>query len=104
LTRHQSLVTRTAANPTLAPVLDSWPASKEVPMTTATGLLAVWMDPKPENEDDLNRWYSEEHLRERLDVPGFLSARRYVCEEGEHRYIALYRLRDAEVLHGEPYQ
>src|SRR5581483_2379988 len=41
---------------------------------------------------------------ERLDVPGFLSARRYVCEEAEHRYIALYRLRDAEVLHGEPYQ
>src|SRR5689334_22362858 len=70
----------------------------------AEGLLAVWMDPKPENEDDLNRWYAEEHLPERMAVPGFISARRYVSEDASRTYIALYRLTGVAVLSGEAYQ
>jgi hypothetical protein len=70
----------------------------------ARGLLAVWMTPAPENEDDLNAWYSEEHLKERLAVPGFLAARRYVSLEGEPKYVALYDLSDADVLKSETYR
>ena len=69
----------------------------------ARGLLAVWMTPAPENDADLNAWYSEEHLKERLAVPGFLSARRYVSIDGEPKYAALYYLTDAGVLHTEAY-
>src|SRR5688572_25303149 len=72
-------------------------------MDEARGLLAVWMTPAPENDADLNAWYSEEHLRERLAVPGFLAARRYVSLDGEPRYVALYELTDADVLHSEAY-
>ena len=49
-------------------------------MTTAkkgTGLLMVWTDVPADKEEDFNRWYNEEHLAERLSVPGFLSAARY---------------------------
>ena len=37
------------------------------------GLLLVMMDIDPEYEGEFNRWYNEEHVPERLSVPGFLS-------------------------------
>ena len=48
-------------------------------MTARKGsaLLMVWCDVPADKEDDFNRWYNEEHLAERLAVPGFLSAARY---------------------------
>jgi len=66
-------------------------------------LLAVWMEPTPENEDDFNRWYDEEHLADRMAMPGFLRVRRYVCLRGEPKYIALYELEDFGALSSEPY-
>ena len=57
----------------------------------ATGLLAVWMETAPENEDDLNRWYEEEHLR----------VRRYVSTSGAKRYAALYDLADGAMTSEE---
>lgn len=68
-----------------------------------TGLLGVWMGPAPENEDDLNRWYAEEHLPDRIAIPGFLRARRYVSEQGEPKYVAIYDLEDAHVLASDAY-
>jgi len=45
--------------------------------TKGTGLLMVWADVPANREDEFNRWYNEEHVPERLAVPGFLSAARY---------------------------
>src|SRR5437016_951072 len=39
-----------------------------------TGLLMVWCDVPVDKEPEFNRWYNEEHLAERMAVPGFLSA------------------------------
>jgi hypothetical protein len=61
---------------------------------TATGLLAVWMDVPADLEDDFNRWYNEEHLRDRMAFPGFLRVRRYVSVSGAPKYVALYDLGD----------
>ena len=47
-----------------------------------TGLLMVWAEVPAEIEDDFNRWYVEEHLAERLSVPGVLSAARYEASGG----------------------
>ena len=66
-------------------------------------LLLVMMEIDPEYEDDFNRWYNEEHLPERLSVPGFVSARRFRAVEGSPRYLALYELESPEVLHSEAY-
>jgi hypothetical protein len=67
------------------------------------GLLAVWTDIPAHIEDDFNRWYDEEHLAERMGVPGFLNARRYRALQGTPKYFALYDTVDAQVLQSEPY-
>jgi hypothetical protein len=67
------------------------------------GLLAVWTDIPAAQEDDFNRWYDDEHLAERLAIPGFLTARRYLSLEGTPKYMALYDTVDARVLQSETY-
>ena len=68
----------------------------------ATGLLVVWMDVPPEQEEDFNRWYNEEHLAERMALPGFLRVRRFVSVSGSPKYVALYDLADGAMT-SEPY-
>jgi hypothetical protein len=70
----------------------------------AKALLGVWMDPTPDREDDLNRWYAEEHFPDRLAMPGWLRGRRYVSLEGEHKYVALYDLEDLGALSSPTYR
>lgn len=70
---------------------------------TGSGMLAVWMQPRPDQEDDFNRWYDEEHLPERMAISGFLNARRYVSLQGPPKYMALYELESLDVLAGEDY-
>src|SRR3990170_992459 len=72
-------------------------------MATATGLLAVWMQIPAEGEADLNDWYTKEHLPERIAIPGFHSALRYVSLEGEPKYMALYDLDTPSVLYSDGY-
>ena len=69
----------------------------------ANGVLALWLDLAPESEEMLNEWFNREHHLERVSVPGFLSARRYLALAGEPRYFIFYRTRDIEVLTSPPY-
>jgi hypothetical protein len=71
--------------------------------TDRRGLLVVLMEPEDGYEELLNRWYDDEHLAERAEVPGILSARRYVAVEGEPKYLAMYELDTPAVMQGEPY-
>lgn len=68
----------------------------------APGLLAVWMDTPAEAEDDFNRWYNEEHLKDRMSFPGFFRVRRYVSVNGAPKYVALYDVDDTAMT-SEPY-
>jgi hypothetical protein len=43
------------------------------------GLLMVYVDVPAPLEDEFNRWYNEEHIPERLAIPGVLNAARYVA-------------------------
>jgi hypothetical protein len=56
------------------------------------------------NEDDFNRWYEEEHLDERMAIPGFINARRFTRWKGGPKYLALYDLESPEVLQSAPYR
>src|ERR1043166_1576324 len=71
---------------------------------TKQGLLLVMADIDPANEEDFNRWYEEEHLDERMGIPGFLNARRFTALEGSPKYLALYDLESPEVLQSAPYR
>ena len=71
--------------------------------TQGKGLLAVWTDIPADVEADFNRWYDQEHLAERIAIPGFLTARRYVSLQSSPKYIALYDTVDAQVLQSDAY-
>ena len=69
-------------------------------------VLVVMMDVDPEDEEEFNRWYNEEHLPERLEIPGYISARRFKLEEGEGvlQYLCIWELEDGSPLSSEEYQ
>ena len=56
-------------------------------------------------EEEFNAWYDTEHLPERLAIPGFRSARRWVADvpAGEGKYLATYELDSAAVLQSPAY-
>jgi hypothetical protein len=64
------------------------------------GLLLTLTEPPAHMEEEFNAWYDTEHLPERLSIPGFRSARRWVadCRPGEGKYLATYELDSPEVL------
>ena len=69
-------------------------------------ILVVMMEVDPEHEEEFNRWYNEEHLPERLEIPGYISARRFRLEEGEGvlKYLCIWELEDASPLQSAEYQ
>ena len=69
-----------------------------------TGLLMVWADVPADVEPDFNRWYNEEHLAERLSVPGFLSAARYEAVKNGPKHLACYELESPAVLDSPAYK
>jgi hypothetical protein len=69
-----------------------------------TGLLMVWTDVPADQEEEFNRWYNQEHLAERLAIPGFLSAARYEATTGGPKHLAYYELESIEVLESEAYK
>jgi hypothetical protein len=72
-------------------------------MTTSRGLLLFTTDIDPAMESEFHRWYEEEHVPERMAVPGFLTARRFRAIEGGPKFMAVYDLESPEVLASEPY-
>jgi hypothetical protein len=64
------------------------------------GLLLTITEPPPRMEEEFSAWYDTEHLPERLSIPGFLAARRWVADgmPGEGKYLATYELDSLDVL------
>ena len=54
------------------------------------GMLMTFTEVPPEHEEDFNEWYNREHLDERVGMPGFRRARRYVALRADPRYFATY--------------
>lgn len=71
---------------------------------SGNGLLSVMIDVDPEHEEELCRWWDEEHMQERMAIAGFLRARRFVALEGRPRYLALYDLESPETVQSEEYK
>ena len=86
---------------------------------TGKAILIVTTDPSSQWEDELNRWYDEEHIVDELQrVPGVLSARRFVSSPQVRdevfgdmavpavfpHYLAIFELETEDVLHSPEYQ
>ena len=54
------------------------------------GMLIVFSEVKARDERDFNEWYNREHIDERVNLPGFHRARRYVAVRGSPKYLAIY--------------
>jgi hypothetical protein len=69
------------------------------------GLLLTMTEPPPAMEEEFNAWYDDEHMAERLAIPGFRSARRWLADvkPGEGKYLATYELDSAAVLGSAAY-
>ena len=73
---------------------------------TMKGLLLTMTEPPRPMEEEFNAWYDSEHLPERLSIPGFRSARRWVAPQapaGSGKYLATYELDSPQVLQTPEY-
>ena len=68
------------------------------------GMLLTSMDIDEADEADFNRWYDHEHLEERVAIPGFLEARRYVAHAARPKYLCLYSTATLDVLDSPAYR
>src|SRR5947209_8999038 len=67
------------------------------------GMLITLMDADPAEEQDFNKWYDKEHIIERVSIPGFLEARRYVAVAAEPKYLNFYTAETLEILRSPAY-
>jgi hypothetical protein len=72
--------------------------------THGDGLLMVYCDVPAEHEAEFNRWYNEEHIPERLAIPGVLNAARYKAVDGGPTYLACYELTSPDAWYSEVWQ
>jgi len=70
----------------------------------AKGILIAAMDFSDVAADEFHDWYDTEHIPERLAVPGFLNAQRWIGGANPRQSVALYDLDNVGVLHSAPYQ
>lgn len=63
------------------------------------GGLLIWNDCKPEGLADYERWYQEDHLPERVGIPGYRYGVRYEALAGTRpQFFTLYETASPEVL------
>ena len=68
-------------------------------------ILFSEMTPPDGKEAQFHRWYDDEHIPLRMEVPGFLSAQRYRDLAAEARgFLAVYEMTEASVMASPAYQ
>lgn len=69
-------------------------------------VILALTNPTKGKEDEFNRWYDQSHIADVIDVPGFVSARRFRLAERQyqqnrmpnrHRYLALYEIETDDI-------
>ena len=68
------------------------------------GLLFASFDFSTAQADEFHDWYDLEHIPERLRVPGFINAERWISDENPQVAVATYDLDSLGVLLSPPYQ
>ncbi len=81
-------------------------------MAKKQALIFIKLEPPEKKEAEWNNWYNSKHIPDRLAIPGFIAARRFIKLEGipkgfsiagEPKYLSLYDLTDINVLKDERY-
>lgn len=67
------------------------------------GAVAIWHDIAPEGRANFYAWHGQEHMLERVGIPGFLRGRRYAAIEADLEFFNLYEALSVETLKGQDY-
>lgn len=68
-----------------------------------SGAVAIWHDISAEGRDAFYAWHGEEHMPERVGIPGFRRGRRYVALDADLEFFNLYETATPAVLTGPDY-
>lgn len=74
------------------------------PAARVPGVLLIVNDIDADADEEMNRWYQEEHLPSRLAIRGFRRARRYHAIDGRPAYVAFYECDSVDVLFSHEYR
>lgn len=69
-----------------------------------TAAMLLWYDIVPEQIAEHDEWHTRQHFPERIAIPGFLRAQRWVNEDTSPRYLVSYEVRDLDVLSSIAYR
>lgn len=67
------------------------------------GAVAIWHDITPSGRDNFYAWHGNEHMLERVSIPGFLRGRRYVSIKGAPEFFNLYETESPETVRSAAY-
>lgn len=68
-----------------------------------TAAMLLWYDIVPEQVAEHDDWHTREHFPERVGIPGFLRAQRWVSHGPGPRYLVVYEVADIDVLSSPAY-
>ncbi len=69
-----------------------------------SGVLAIWNNCAEGSEKNYENWYQNEHLPERLGVPGFVRGRRYQSLNKDLDFFTWYEVDTPETLRSSEYK
>lgn len=72
-------------------------------MTKATATMTAWCNVAAPHWEEFQRWHGQEHLPERVGIPGFLRGSRWHSRTRATGILAFYELEDLEVFNSEAY-
>jgi hypothetical protein len=61
------------------------------------GAITIWQEARPEARAEFFEWHNREHIPERVDIAGFLRARRWVAIDGAPEFFTLYETAGPQV-------
>ena len=65
--------------------------------------MLLWYDIVPEQVAEHDDWHTRQHFPERVGIPGFIRAQRWVASSPGARYFVVYEVTDIDVLSSAPY-
>ena len=68
------------------------------------GVLAIWNGMTPGFEEEFTRWHVQEHIPERVGLPGFERGRRYVAVDGHPQFFNFYETQTVADLESPAYK
>ena len=67
------------------------------------GAVVIWNDVAAEGTDEFYAWHDNEHVPERLAIPGFRRGRRFISPAHSPEWLTLYETDDLSVVTSAPY-